>query len=417
MAKVLVYTTPARGHLYAIMDTALALARRGHAVHVRTLAAEVGVVESTGVRASAIAGAIEQRLLDDWQVRSPAASLARGLQTFIDRAPLEIDDVRSAIEDDAPDLVLVDTNAWGAQAAAERSGIPWAVWHPFPLPFPSKDAPPFGPGLRPARGPLGRLRDRLLQPLAIGPLQKFLPQLNRVRVEAGVAAFAHITELFRRPPLLLHMTAEPFEYPRRDWPENVRLVGPGLWSPPAAPPAWLSEAPEPLVLVTCSTEFQDDGALVDAALAAFGTDASVRLVCTTAAVDPARFHAPPGVVVERFVPHALLVPRACVVVCHGGMGITQRALASEVPPCVVPWGRDQLEVGRRVEESRSGALLPRRRLTAARLRDAVEEARGNTEGASRIAAAFAAAGGPEGAATLLEGLVGPTPKANGAAPS
>ena len=158
------------------------------------------------------------------------------------------------------------------------------------------------------------------------------------------------------------------------------------------------------MLVTCSTEFQDDGALIDAALEAFGADPEIQLVCTTAGIDPARFRAPAGVAIERFVPHALLLPRACAVVCHGGMGITQRALAAKVPACVVPWGRDQLEVGRRVVESRSGALLPRKKLTAARLRLAVEEARRNAGGAALVAEGFAKAGGAERAATLVEAL-------------
>ena len=86
------------------------------------------------------------------------------------------------------------------------------------------------------------------------------------------------------------------------------------------------------------------------------------------------------------------------------MGITQRALAAKVPACVVPWGRDQLEVGRRVVESRSGALLPRKKLTAARLRLAVEEARRNAGGAALVAEGFAKAGGAERAATLVEAL-------------
>ena len=166
----------------------------------------------------------------------------------------------------------------------------------------------------------------------------------------------------------------------------------------------MSANTRPILLVTCSTEFQDDGALVDAALAAFGNDPGVQLVCTTASVDPARFVPPPGVVVTRFVPHAVVLSRACAVVCHGGMGITQRALAAGVPTCVVPWGRDQLEVGRRVLESRCGALLPRARLSAARLRDAVVAARTCGAGAARIAAAFADAGGAEAAATLVEAL-------------
>jgi MGT family glycosyltransferase len=200
------------------------------------------------------------------------------------------------------------------------------------------------------------------------------------------------------------MTAEPFEYARSDWPSNVSLVGPGLWSPPADEPAWLSSTKRPLLLVTCSTEFQDDGALAATAIAAFGHDTEVALVCTTAGVDPAPFLTP-GVVVERFVPHALLLPRACVVVCHGGMGITQRAIAAGVPVCVVPWGRDQLEVARRVVEARAGVSLRRGGLSASRLRVAVGEARRCAGGAATIASAFARAGGTERAATLVEELL------------
>lgn len=405
MATALVYTTPARGHLFPVMDVALALSRRGHDVRVRTLAAELELVRSTGLQAKAIAPAIEERLIDDWQVSSPLASVKRGLQTFIDRAALEIDDLRRAIADEKPELLLIDTNAWGAQAVAESSGLPWATWHPYPLPLPSKDAPPFGPGLAPARGPLGRLRDRLLRPVVIGPMQKFVPALNEVRQKAGARPFGHITELFLAPPLMLYRTAEPFEYPRSDWPANVKLVGPGLWSPPpASTPPWLRE-PKPIVLVTCSTEYQNDKALLDAAIAAFSDDASIQLVCTTAGIDPKTVKAPPHVVVERFVPHATVLPHAAAVVCHGGMGITQRALAAGVPPCVVPWGRDQLEVARRVVESRAGSMLRRGKLSPARLRQAVADARGCAEGAAKVRAAYAAAGGAERCAALLEDLL------------
>jgi MGT family glycosyltransferase len=406
MSKVLVYTSPSRGHLYPIMEIALSLSRRGHAVNVRTLSDEIGVVEQAGLPAQPIAKAIEERVIDDWTARSQLESTKRAMQTFVDRAALEVDDIRTAIDDVRPDLILVDTNAWGAQAVAEARGGPWATWHPYPMPYPSRDAPPFGPGLAPAYGLIGRLRDRALTPIVFGLMQRILPQLNKVRARAGAPALAHITELYLRPPLLLHMTAEPFEYPRHDWPGNFALVGPGLWSPSArSAPPWLSSSTKPIVLVTCSSEFQDDGALIDAAIAAFGTDTSVQLVCTTAGVDPARYSAPAGVILERFIPHALVLPRACAVVCHGGMGITQRALAAGVPPCVVPWGRDQLEVARRVVQSRSGALVPRARLSAVRLRAGVDEARRNTDGAALVAAAFARAGGTDRAAALLEGLL------------
>lgn len=414
MARMLIYTTPARGHLYPIVDTALVLRERGHDVVVVTLADEVERVRSTGLGAVALDPRIEARTMDDWQVGSPIAGVKRAVRTWLDRAVFEVDDLRTCIGSHTPDLLLVDTNAWGAQAVAAASSLPWAVWHPYPLPLPSPDAPPFGPGFAPARGVLGRLRDRIVQPLVLGPLQAFLPELNALRARVQAPALTHITDLYTTPPLLLMMTAEPFEYPRRDWPANVHLVGPGLWSPasgaPSGAPSTSSQTTAPpagpaTVLVTCSTEFQDDGALVAAALTAFGDDADVRLVCTTGGVDPARFTVPAGVVVERFIPHARVLPTAAVVVCHGGMGITQRALAHGVPVCVVPWGRDQLEVARRVVECGAGTSLRRGALTPARLRAAVQGARGCTAGAARIAAAFAGAGGQTRAASLVEGLL------------
>jgi MGT family glycosyltransferase len=388
------------------MAIALALKARGHSIAVRTLASEVAAVERAGLRARPIAAAIEERAIDDWKTTNPMQSVKLAMRTFVDRAALEVPDLRAAIEAEHPDLVLVDTNCWGAHAAAEASGLPWATWQPFPMPLPSPDVPPFGPGLAPARGPLGRLRDALLRPLVIGPMQKVVPDLNRVRLQAGVPALGSITELFTRPPLLLNMTAEPFEYHRSDWPKNVQLVGPGLWSPPATPPAWLERCEKPIVLVTCSTEFQDDGVLISSALEAFGSDDSVQLVCTTAGVDPAQFKPPAGVIVERFVPHAMVLPRTAVVVCHGGMGITQRTLAAGVPACVVPWGRDQLEVAQRVLQSQAGAMLGRGKLNAARLKAAVEKARGCVEGARRVQQGFTAAGGAERAASLLEAMLG-----------
>jgi UDP:flavonoid glycosyltransferase YjiC (YdhE family) len=84
------------------------------------------------------------------------------------------------------------------------------------------------------------------------------------------------------------------------------------------------------------------------------------------------------------------------------MGATQKALARGVPVCVVPFGRDQLEVARRVEVAGAGSRLPASRLRPDRLRAKVREAMARTEGAKRIAAAFAAVDGPPTAADAFE---------------
>ena len=404
MTRYLAYTSPARGHLYPIVPTLQELRRRGHEVVVRTLASEVEVMRSLGFEAAAIDPAIERREIDDWRTSTPIGALQAGLRGFFDRARHDGPDLLQAIEKERPDALLVDINTWGAMAAAETAGRPWATWCPYFLPIPSNDTPPFGLGLPPARGPFGRLRDRILSPVLFGIYNRQLPELNAVRAELGAPPLPDIQSAMVRAPLMLYLTAEPFEYPRSDWPESVRLVGPGIWDPPAEPPAWLGELDKPLVLVTCSTEFQNDGKLAQTALEALA-DEDVNVVVTTAGVDPSNFTPPPNARVVKFLPHGPVLERAACVVCHGGMGITQKALASGVPVCVVPFGRDQLDVARHVEVAGAGTRLPAARLRPDRLRDAIRKARSKKAGAKRIAAAFGAAGGPGAAADSLEGLL------------
>ena len=404
MARYLVYTSPARSHLYPVVPTLEELRRRGHEVVVRTLSSEVGLLRELGFEAESIDPAIERKEHADWRARTPIGALQDNLNVFFERARYDGPDLRRAVEEERPDVLLVDINTWGAGAAAESSGMPWATWCAYFLPTPSRDAPPFGLGLPPARGPLGRLRDRLLSPVLFGIYNRQAPELDAVRTELGAPPVGRIELAMLRSPLMLYMTAEPFEYPRSDWPPSVRMVGPGIWDPPAKAPEWLEKISRPLVLVTCSTEFQNDGKLVRAALEALAGE-DVEVVVTTAGVDPSPFTPPPNARIERFVPHGPILEQAACVVCHGGMGITQKALAAGVPVCVVPFGRDQFDVARHVQVADAGTRLPASRLRPARLRKAVREAMEKKAGAERIAATFAAYGGPRMAAEALEELL------------
>jgi len=402
MARILAYTTPGRGHLFPLTPILEELRRRGHQVVLRTLAAEVAAMRQRGFDVGPISDRIEAIAHDDWRAGSPRAALARAVRVFAQRAEHDAPDLAWAIGQQRPDALLVDVNAWGALAAAEAWGGPWAMFCPYPLALRSRDAPPFGPGRPPARGPLGRLRDQLLRPVVFGTLERaMVPPLNRIRGELGLAPVGGVDELFGRAPLLLYLTAEPFEYPRRDWPDNLVMVGPCDWDPPADPPAWLEQLDRPVVLVTTSSEFQDDGRLVQAALQALAEE-PVAVVATLPAADPAGFRAPASARVERFVPHGLVLDRAACAITHGGMGATQKALARGVPVCVVPFGPDQLEVARRVEVAGAGTRLPAKRLRPDRLRAKVREAMRLRDGAGRVQQAFAAAGGPPAAADAFE---------------
>jgi len=407
MARILAYTSPARGDLYPVVPILDELQRRGHEIHVRTLAAEVGGLSARGFTAQPIDGRIEAIRHDDWKAKGARAALAAATAVFVARAPHDAADLRGAIDALDPDILILDLNPWGALAVAEGSGRPWAAVAPYPLPISSPDAPPFGPGLAPASGPFGRLRDAVVRPLVIGAVERaILPKLNAVRatLDPRLSPIRTADDLYARPPLLLYLTAEPFEYHRRSWPRNVRMIGPCPWEPELAPPAWLETVTPPIVLVATSSEYQADAILAQTAFDALaGTEMTV--IATLPSNDPGALRVPPNGRAERFIPHGPILARASVAITHGGMGVTQKALAAGVPVVAVPFGRDQLEVARRVEIAGAGVRLPRARLRPDTLRAAATTAMGRKQGAQAVSEGYRAAGGAEAAATYLEAML------------
>lgn len=403
MTRFLAYTNPLLGHVYPIVPTLLELRRRGHEVDLYTGEAAAKPLQRLGLRVQAVDPELERIENDDWKARTPIGAQKRDVENLARRGRLEIPDLERAIDRERPEALLVDVTAFGASAVAERSGLPWGHAVHFPVPVPSRDVPPYGLGLRPRHDLVGGIRDALARRLVLGLLERtILPPINEMRAGIGARPLENATDYFARlAPLVLYYSAEPFEYRRSDWPASFRLVGPGAWDPPAESLDWLDGVERPLVLITCSSDFQNDGKLVEAALAGLAGE-DVFVVATTAGVDPKGFASPANARIERYLPHGPILERAACVVCHAGMGITQKALAAGVPVCAVPFGRDQFEVARRVVVADAGVMLPKGRLRPRGLRRAVSEAMTKKAGAARVAEGFAAAGGAAAAADALE---------------
>jgi MGT family glycosyltransferase len=402
MSTILAYTSPAIGHLFPLTPLLLELQSRGHEIHVRTLASRLDEMRSLGFRAEAIDPAVEAVAIDDYTARNAKEALALAAGVFSRRGRHDAGDLTRAIEQVRPDAVVVDVNSWGAGFAAEAWGGPWVSFSPYTPALASRGTPPFGPGVAPMGGPIGAARDAVLRRLVMGAVEKAMTgPINELRADLGLAPVASADEFLRKAPLMLVTTAKPFEYATTDWGPDVVMIGASAWEPPQEAPAWLDGLDLPIVLVTTSSEFQDDGVLVRTALAALA-DEPVHVVATMPAGLAADLDVPSNATVAQFLPHSAVLDRAAVAITHGGMGATQKALSRGVPVCVVPFGRDQLEVARRVEVSDSGARLPRARLTPERLRGAVRTAMGKTEGARRVADGYAATGGVAAGADAVE---------------
>jgi UDP:flavonoid glycosyltransferase YjiC (YdhE family) len=166
-------------------------------------------------------------------------------------------------------------------------------------------------------------------------------------------------------------------------------------------PKWLRDIDRPIVLVTTSSDRQADSQLPVAAMAALAAE-PVHVVATYPSGVPGGIAVPVNATVDKFIPHGAVLDRAAAAITHGGMGSTQKALARGVPVCVVPYGRDQFEVARRVEVSRSGTRLPAKRLNPVRLKSKVLQAMSMTKGAQQVADGFKATGGVVRGADLIE---------------
>lgn len=403
MATILAYTSPALGHLLPMSALLAELSSRGHLVNVRTLSAGVQIAQRLGFVAQPIDPRIEAIEIEDWKAGNPRDALKLGVSALGRRAEYEIADLAAAIRDVRPDALLVDVNCWGAQSAAEAGDIPWASFAPYTPPLRADGVPPFGLGLRPWAGLSGRIRDAAVRAAVVGPLEKImLPPINRVRTELQLPQTDSMDGFLRRAPLILLASGKPFQYPATEWGDAVQMIGPCVLDPGAGgTPDWLDEIDRPVVLVTTSSEKQADAELVAVAMQALA-DEPVHMVATMPAGLPPGTKSAANASVCQFLPHDVVLDRAVCVVTHGGMGATQKALARGIPVCVVPYGRDQLEVARRVAVARCGTRLPARRLTPNRLRDKVREAMRMTEGACRVAAGFAETGGVSYGADLVE---------------
>jgi UDP:flavonoid glycosyltransferase YjiC (YdhE family) len=125
-------------------------------------------------------------------------------------------------------------------------------------------------------------------------------------------------------------------------------------------------------------------------------------------VDPAEF----GPLPDRFhlteyVPQSDVLPRADVVVSHGGSGSVLGALAHGLPQVLIPMGADQPLNGTRCEELGLARVLDPIAATPESVRDAVSTVLADETyraAAERMRDEIAALPGPDDAVTLLEGL-------------
>lgn len=342
--KVLMVCVPVMGHVNPLVPVAEAFTEAGDEVFITTGPGVEHVVEAVGatyIEAGRHFGAWFERLGARGRT-SPGDGLApaRIMPYFLPRVFGEvgidemIDGVLAAAAEVSPDLIVFETFALAAPLAAEVLGVP-SVHIPITL-------------------PLGRQVLDLIDD-AVTPMWRRLGYEN-----PGCAG------LFRG------LTADiwPSILDVEDEDDGVRLS----LRPARAPHSGAARSDPPTVYVTLGTIY---GGNHDTFVEVLGglADVDARVVVTVGPnQDPARLRAvAPNAAVERYIPHAALLPRCSAVIHHGGSGTMFDALAHGLPQVVLPQGADHYINARAVTNAGVSVSIQPDDLSSSVIRAAVRD--------------------------------------------
>jgi len=418
MARYLFTTWEGGGHVQPLLLAARDLQDRGHAVLILsdacndTDAAALGVAFQPWTTAPSQTG---KRREDDRLKDHEADNPLEVIQRLIDRimagpALAYAQDTLAAIDAFKPDAIVSQELLLGAMAAAEARNLPLALFAANIWSLPTlSGVPPFGAGMPPATSDEERAMHAMVTQMSRGLFQIGLPALNTARAALGLPALDDLFDQLDAAGLILIASSRAFDFAPDPVPAPFAYAGPYLADPAWVEPATLPAGDAPLVLVSFSSLYQAQEAVLNTVIAALGRLPVRGLVTTGPTLDPTQFPAPDTVTVVRSAPHEALLGETAVFVTHAGHGSTLRPLMAGVPLLCMPMGRDQHDNAARVVARDAGLRLsPDASVEAimAAITALLEDGRYG-RAAAALGAAIQADRDDRSAASLLEQLLAP----------
>jgi MGT family glycosyltransferase len=393
------------------------LVKRGHEVRVLAHRAGCERIQATGAEFIAFEQSQpdldltrrETDTLRDWQARTRVGAGIRILRNGLFAFLLDVSrECASVLREQPADVVVFDWMLGGAGIAAESAGVPAVALVHCPYPFPVRGVPSLFTGMSPKPGKLRAARDDLLARTGLCVLASGLPLLNRARAEQGLAPLDRFDHQLLRSDAVCVLTTADLDFASRGkLPANVQYVGPAF---EPYPREWHSPWPQtnanPLVVISLSTSYMDQGALAQRILDAIDGLPLRALLTAGPALDTAGLRLPANARSVPFVPHRSVFPHAALVISHAGWQTINAALADGVPLLCIPDGRDQPDNAARVVHCRAGVKVSKRasvRTLRRAIQDALED-QALTEGAQAVAGALARSDGATETANRLERL-------------
>jgi MGT family glycosyltransferase len=349
--KILFASIPADGHYRPLTGLAVHLRERGHDVRWYTgpsyaaALAALGVPHFPFVRAADVNG---DNLTDHYPEYAklglgPKAIAFALEKIFFVNLESHLHDVLALHAEFPFEALVFDGAFYAGRLIGEKLGVPlyplWAAPTPAPV---SKTAPPPFFGLKPLRGPFGKLRDAIVMKMLTKSTENGMKVWRALRAREGLPAWeGNLFDLHNETSRAMFMVGTPsMDFPRDDWPAKMKFVGPlvphkrsGAPLSPGLSEKLRARAGAVVVVAQGTIDNRDPEKLFVPALTALARS-KYLVVATTGGRHTdelrRRFSAD-NVIVEDFVDYDALMPHAALFVSNGGYGSVMQALVNGVP--------------------------------------------------------------------------------------
>jgi rhamnosyltransferase subunit B len=360
------------GDVHPFIALGAALKARGHRATILTNPIFQPLIEAQGIGFLPVGTAEEANAAianpELWHLRKGFKVLAQVIVPAIAQIYRLIE--RHA---DANTVVAFSSLAIGARVAQEKLGVPSASVHLQPSIIRTfADQGMMGNVRLSASRPkwfkqgLFRLVDALI-------LDRHVKQpLNEFRATLGLAPVDRVMHRWiHSPQLVIAFFPEWFAAAQPDWPGNTHAVGFPLWdadgeaAPLAEAEEFLNAGAAPIIFTPGSAGSTMQRFFKESVKAA--GQLGLRAMLVTNYPEQVPQNLPPNIRVFGYLPFSQVLPRAALLVYHGGVGTLAQGIKAGIPHLVVPHGYDQFDSGWRIEQLGLGRSISQSRYRAPRI--------------------------------------------------
>ncbi|HOY32813.1 MAG TPA: glycosyltransferase [Bacteroidales bacterium] len=373
MAKILIASVPLSGHVNPAVPVAKKLIDAGHEVrwysgkHYRQL------IESTGAVFHPFK---EARDFHDSTIKTEFPGLPEKMllqhasfyirHVFYDNMLGQYLDLREILKEFRADILLTDEWFTGAIPYAETKKLPWVVYCNSPLFYYDDEVPFPGAGIYPRTDRYGihrnRIVNRMVTKVFFRSVQRYI---DRIRKDIGLQPMKHfflINNIFISR-LFIKFNTPAFEFKWKYLPPQVCFVGPVIpeYSNHRVYP-WLDklDTGKQVIFITQGSINIDnyDKLIIPALKAVHDLDAYILVATGKEFVEDLRSQFPQeNIIIEEFMPYALILPKVSVMITNGGFGGVITALNYGIPLVVACNSEDKPEIAARINYFRVGINL------------------------------------------------------------